>query len=940
MRRQVSRFVVISALTGFAVAGAAVPGAMGPAAAATPAATSAGGSDVTVSKTITRTQTDATGAELPAGTPGVESRSVTMTVSQTQNLRSRQSVDVTWKGAHPTGNVQGDPNSPLATNDEFPFVLLQCRGSDSTSVPVSEQLSPQTCWTQTGPQERMSQTPSTAFPAWRVDRYAAPDERTLHVNDPSPLPAGCDPYTGYATRRVPFVNVTGTTYYPDFASCTKQPPEALVVDNASQPGNTTYGITRPDGNGDAKFTMWSAQDNSSLGCSDIVKCSLVAVPVLGISCDVAATSLPAADRPPATKTAAVTKDCMSTGVFLPGQPSNSGGSPPALSVSGRLWWAASNWRNRITVPLTFAPADNICDLVSAKEPIDLYGSELMTQAMIQWRPAFCLDPKRTPFRHVQVGEPQAASLLDQSSIEAGLVSYPPQGGYTRPVVNAPVALSGFAISYAIDDAEGGSYKKLRMTPRLIAKLLTMSYPGAQWVQDEYAALHTNPLEMSLDPEFQALNPGITKGVANNISASTILSLSSDSDVLRSLTAYLNSDKETRAWLDGAPDPWGMKVNPSYAKIALPVQTWPQLDTFEPAKYYASGLNFCLKSSPAPYLPLIASPTIRMSNITFAMQFANATSQVDCIQPILGSTEGLKLAAGGRENPGFRFVLGLTSLADSARYALDTAALQTTVAAGTAAKFTNDTGRTFVSPTDAGLRSAGQLLTPNVKAGLWDLPIARIVTQDAAKAAYPGAMVVYAAVPTLGLPATDAQAYSALLRWAATTGQTPGTTNGTLPPGYLPLTAANGLQSLASYTALAATAVAEQKGAVPSILGSSAAAPTGGTTALGGTPGSGLFLGGPGGSGGLGLPIAPGASGAAGASPGGAAAAPAPGSAKSKAAAKAGPKPVALGPQRVATVSQDIGLAGTMARILFLVALVLGGAIPLTFGVRRLRSPRE
>jgi hypothetical protein len=936
MKRQARRFVVISALAGFALAGATVPGAIGPAAAATPAATSAGGSDVTVGKTITRTQTDATGAELPAGTPGVESRSVTMTVSQTQNLRSRQSVDVTWKGAHPTGNMQLDPNSPLGVNDEFPFVLLECRGNDSTSVPLSEQLSPQTCWTQTGPQERFSQTPSTAFPAWRVDRYAAPDERTFHVNDPSPLPAGCDPFTDYATRRVPFVSVAGTTYYPDGASCMAQPPEGLVVDNASQPGNTTYGITRPDGNGDTKFTMWSTQDNSSLGCSDTIKCSLVAVPVLGISCDVAATSLPAADRPSATKTAAVTKDCMSTGAYLPGQANY--GVPPALSVSGRLWWAASNWRNRITVPLTFAPADNICDLVSAKEPVDLYGSELMTQAMIQWRPAFCLDAKRTPFRHVQVGEPQAANLLDQSSIEAGLVSYPPQGGYTRPVVNAPVALSGFAISYAIDDVEGGSYKNLRMTPRLIAKLLTMSYPGERFVQDEYAALHTNPLDMSLDPEFQALNPGIKKGVNNNVSASTILSLSSDSDVMRSLTAYLNSDKETRAWLDGAPDPWGMKVNPNYAKIALPVQTWPQLDSFEPTKYYATGLNFCLQSSPAPFLPLIASPTIRMSNITLAMQFAFATSQVICVQPVLGSTQGLKLGAGGRENPGFRFVLGLTSLADSARYALDTAALQTTVAAGTPAKFTNDTGRTFVSPTDASLRSAGQLLAPDVKAGLWDLPVARIVTQDAAKAAYPGAMVVYAAVPTLGLPASDAQAYSALLRWAATTGQIPGTTNGTLPPGYLPLTAANGLQSLASYTAQAATAVAAQKGAVPSILGSSAAAPTGGTTALGGTPGSGFSLGGSGGSGGLGLPIAGGASGAAAASPGGAAAAP--GSAKPKAAAKDGPKPVALGPLRVATVSQDIGLAGTMARILFLVALVLGGAIPLTFGVRRLRSPRE
>jgi hypothetical protein len=934
MRRQVSRFVVISVLAGFALAGAAVPGAMGLAAAATPAATSATSSAVSVSKTITRTQLDANGHELPAGTPGVESRTVTMNVSQTQNLRSRQSVGVTWQGAHPTGNMKADVTSPLGVNDEFPFVLLECRGIDSTSVPLSEQISPETCWTQTGPQERFSQTSyATPFPAWRVDRYAQVSERTFHVNDPSPLPPGCDDYAYYPTRRNPFVSVAGVTYFPDGSSCTKQPPESLVVDNASQPGNTTYGITRPDGNGDTKFTMWSAQDNASLGCSETVKCSLVAVPVLGISCDVAAASLPTADRPLAATAAAVAKDCMSNGVYGPGEVFK--GPAPALSVSGRLWWAASNWRNRITVPLSFAPADNVCDLVGGKEPVDLYGSELMTQAMIQWRPVFCLDAKRTPIRHVQVGEPQAANLLAQSSIEAGLVTYGPDGGYNRPVVNAPVAFSGFAISYAIDDAEGGTYTKLRMTPRLLAKLLTMSYPGQVFVQSEYAALRGNPLEISLDPEFQALNPGIKKGVNNNVSASTILSLSSDSNVMRSLTDYITSDKEARAWLDGVPDPWGMKVNPNYVKITLPLQTWPQLDTFEPKSYYASGLNPCLQNSPVPYLPLIASPTIRMSNISFALQFANATSQVDCSEAAPGSTVGLKLVAGGRQAPSYRFVIGLTSLADSARYALDTAALQTTVAPGTAAKFTNDTGRTFVSPTDAGLRSAAQLLTPNVKAGLWDLPVARIVTQDAAKTAYPGAMVVYAAVPTQGLPAKDAQAYSTLLGWAAKTGQIPGTTNGTLPPGYLPLTASNGLGSLASYTALAATAVAEQKGAVPSILGSSAAAPTSGTAALGGTPGSGLSLGGPGGSGGLGLPIAPGV---AGASPGGAAVAP--GSAKSNAAAKSGPKPVALGPTRVATVSQNIGLAGTMARILFLVALVLGGAIPLTFGVRRLRSPRE
>ena len=371
----------------------------------------------------------------------------------------------------------------------------------------------------------------------------------------------------------------------------------------------------------------------------------------------------------------------SPGAYGPGQAFN--GTPPALSVSGRLWWTASNWRNRITVPLTFAPADDVCDVVGGKEGVDLYGSELMTQAMIQWRPAFCLDSRRTPFRHVQVGEPQAASLLSQSSIEAGLVSHPPDEGYGRPVVNAPVGFSGFAVTYAIDDALGAPYTTLRLTPRLLAKLLTMSYPGAELrAAGVRRAAHANPLDISLDPEFQALNPGIKKGVNNTVSASTMLSLSSDSDVVRALTTYLNADKEARAWLDGAADPWGMKVNPSYLKIKLPVQTWPQNDTFEPKEYYASGLNPCLQNSPVPYLPLIASPTIRMSNITFAMQFANSTSQVNCFEVQPGSTVGLKLYAGGRQNPGFRFVLGLTSLGDAARYALDTAALRLRAPRGT------------------------------------------------------------------------------------------------------------------------------------------------------------------------------------------------------------------------------------------------------------------
>jgi hypothetical protein len=90
------------------------------------------------------------------------------------------------------------------------------------------------------------------------------------------------------------------------------------------------------------------------------------------------------------------------------------------------------------------------------------------------------------------------------------------------------------------------------------------------------------------------------------------------------------------------------------------------------------------------------------------------------------------------------------------------------------------------------------------------------------------MVVYAAVPTSGLPALDASDYSKLLQFAATTGQTPGLGVGQLPPGYLPMTEANGLGALANYTWAAAADVAAQKGEVPSVtadLGTAGSSPT-------------------------------------------------------------------------------------------------------------------
>ncbi len=859
-----------------------------------------------------------------------ETRTVTLSVNQTKDLRSRQPVTVRWSGAHPTSAVVGDQSSPRAAQQEYPFVLLQCRGVDSPSAPAAEQLRPQTCWTQSPREERWQFDASTGFPPWRVDRFAAPQDRRQHVGDPDPFPADCTPQTYYTTRRLAFVDVAGTTFYPDPSACMPMPPEARNVDLADQPGNTTYGLTLPDGTGSAKFTMWTKEDNTSLGCSATVACALVAVPIIGISCDSAATDLPTADRPPARVAATVDQTCRADNDYAVGAPLSSAPTDPA--VRGELWSSESNWRNRITVPLTFAPPSSICDIAGGKAGVDLYGSELMAQATTQWRPVFCTDPQRTPFRHVQVGEPQARNLLTQGTIDAALLSTPPADGYGRPVVNAPVAFTGFAISYAVDDKDGKEYGRLRLTPRLLAKLMTMSYPAETFVQQEYQALSKNPLDMSRDKEFQALNPGIRDGVNAAESASTLLSLSSDSDVIHALTSYIGADPEARAWLDGKPDPWGMVVNPSYRGLALPVESWPLLDTFEPTKYYATKLNLCLADNPVPFLPQVAAPVSRLFQTSFALQFAISNSQVICPVLIAGQTEGLKLVALGREAPGYRFVLGVTSLGDAERYQLRTAALRTQVGAAASPSFSTAAGPNFVAPTGASLRAAAALLAPDETSGSWPVPYARISTDAEAAGAYPGALVVYAAVPTTGLTKDDATAYAAMLKWSVTSGQAPGPANGQLAAGFLPMTTANSLGALAAYTLTAADAVAAQQGQLPRLVPVQAKkpavkpptpSPSARATQAGAVA--------PEQAGPSAPPVpAPAATGAV--TPTVAVPGPAP-------ARRTKPVAAAAPASRFLTTSRDVGLAGLLVPAMLGLALVSGSAVSLRRAVRAVRARR-
>jgi len=782
------------------------------------------GSNLT--KTVTATRTHLVdGKDVP-----VESRTVSVTVSATTGLKDRQGIAVAWTGAHPTGGIYADPNVGSAARQEYPMVLLQCRGTDSVTVPAAQQVSPSTCWAPSEI-ERYTSNFGTAFPAWRVDRYGSVADRGQNPGTPSPRPASCGSVPA-SERWVHFTAANGADYPGGSLDCGGVPPEATAVDGTlSLPDNTTFAASDSSGSGSARFNIRDAQDNASIGCSDTIACALVAIPILGISCDVAGAAtpnLPSTDVPTVGAEADQAKaDCTQTGFYAPGALASSNAPHNQAAVSGSLWWSASNWRNRISFPLTLAKPGTACQQ-SGNSQVDVYGSELLIQATTQWQPGLCRSAVTAGFKHVQTGEPQARNLLGLKTIEAAFTSDPAMPGYSTPTAHAPVAVSGFAISYAVDDANQRSVAQLNLTPRLLAKLLTESYPAEIAIQSSYTytapgsktadtSMRRNPLNLSLDPEFIALNPGIRHGVPNTEGAATLLSIASDSDVVQALTSYINADNLARSWLDGTPDPWGMTVNPNYRGISLPVNSWPLLDTFEPRDWYVASQNQCLVDSPSAYLPLVAAPMSRLASISLTMQFAIQNSQTVCYQPFQGTSSGEKLVARGRQPGGFRFMLAVTSLGDAERFALNTASLQTNSVPGPDTEFTSAANRVFVAPTADSLAAAARTLKSDASSKSW--PIDYVKLRDgSANAAYPGLMVVYADVPTSGLPAADATSYSGFLSYVAGPGQIPGPAAGQLASGYLPITEANGLGQLARYTKAAAIAVGQQKGQVPTLDG--------------------------------------------------------------------------------------------------------------------------
>lgn len=724
----------------------------------------------TQTKTLTRVFDKADGRSVE-----MSSNTVTVRVDQTQNLRGRQRVRIQWSGAQPSGGRAVNPFGENGLAQEYPVVVMQCRGSDAPGARVK--VSPETCWTVSVAQRsRIAVTEGDAL--WTRDRDATEAQRERYTTSGDALPdaATCPDADKppFATHLTPFISAKGTVYQA--CNSSTMAPEAAV--GAAFPAAEVAAFTRTDGTGEVQFEVRSEAENESLGCSATAECSLVVIPINGLSCA----------APEGDKMSVADRLCRRTGQFAPGS-SNFRGDGVDQAVGPALWWSPSNWQNRFTVPLTFGLPPDTCEVMDSRAPTAFYGSELLAQASLQWAPAYCLSKDRFKYQHNQMSDEAGWNLMENGGGAAAAVSGPHKVRGTDPVAYAPTAVTGFSIGYVIDKPDNaGEVTDLKLTPRLIAKLMTQSYLGSE-LGREHPGLGKNPIALMSDPEFKKLNPGLS--TIDQEAGAALLNLSNSSDVISQLTEYLSTDAEAMAWIGGAPDPWGMVVNPAYRAISLPRSEWPLLDTYVPKTQ-----NDCRNANPTVYFSQIAAPVVNMRRIAEALLDGWPNVQTKCDWD--ASAEVWKVGRTDRQGYGTRFMLGVVSLGDSARYGLRNAALQTRP-------------NTYVAPTDASLAAAVKL-SSRQGSGLVPYTTSQQTLRKAGNA-YPGTMVVYTAARTRNLDKAEAAKVAQFIRISTSEGQVRGSGNGQLPEGFLPITSTGVTAKLHRSAQQAAEAIEAQKAAV-------------------------------------------------------------------------------------------------------------------------------
>jgi hypothetical protein len=554
-------------------------------------------------------------------------------------------------------------------------------------------------------------------------------------------------WTGFTPSSNPFYDPTSTDYPVMVAECDTAHPtqwsQCYGADNGGVQGafgpfgpeNTTYATSAPDGTGQTEIQILTSQENQFLGCSPRHACSLVIVPSQGGN--------------PFTSPINCSDHSLDTGGSDLGQFAFVSSTGPC------------SWRNRIVVPLRFAPLPANCPINNTA--FTVLGSPMMLRAMTQWRSYLCATANPlTIVYNASITEPAALQDVPLGLGDVALTTRPgPVSSGKFTYAYAPIGISAVSVAYWLDSPVTGlPVRTLKIDPRLLAKLLTQSYNF-----DNYGcgprtppqgigcdgAVDGNPTSLFADPEFQHLNPKVQSpnGFGSAFQVPTVMS--GHSDMTWEITRWIAHDPGGGGFMQGQFDPWGMHVNTNYLAVHYPTDSFTGQDNY-PIISHKFNPTFPLGGS----YNSVAGYQVQDSDPGTSWvkdQFGNFPR--DPVQP-----------------PGERALFAVLDQADASAYLFPTAELP------------NSKGK-YVAPS---LRSMAAALP-----ALVDSSAAQKVSKDIdynklAANAYPLTMVVYAMVPTHGVSAKKAAAIARFLKFITGPGQTPGFQPGQLPVGYLPLPA--------------------------------------------------------------------------------------------------------------------------------------------------------
>lgn len=566
-----------------------------------------------------------------------------------------------------------------------------------------------------------------------------------------------EPWIGYrrSAAAPPFTTADGKRY-----------PKGITdaPDYSALAPNEVLGETAPDGTGTAKFEVRDRNQLRSLGCAAGKPCSLVVIPVINPLRDGGAAA-----------------DYSDTNAYF------------GMQLS------ATNWNRRAVIPLDFAPQGAACPAANAS--LQITTSEVSENMVRRWQPRLC---------SVGVGGVAVAAavttLPDRATRESignglGDLAYVARPVPATGVVYAPLAGAGVVIAFNLTNPDTGRpFTRLNISPRIMAKLLTQSYCGVVCGEGSYpgdpnvahASGPPNPSDLARDPELLALNPQLVTGTGADrrslVYGANAPEVSfSDSDVFYRLTQWINADRAARAWLDGKPDEYGMTVNRTFLRWALPLDGPVKRDDYVlPRPIKDCGVATCPYGG-FNYLDLLNQFAPNMSTAASnVLQGWTSGTTVSRFDP-LGNLTGF-----GRVDPSTlpgtsRFILGVVSSAQAGAYGLDTAAIP-------------GPDGTYVTPTPAALSAAVAAATKDRRTGMWSVP-----PGAGGARAYPLTLIEHAVARKNGVTRNVAAAGSAFVRYAATDGQVVGTDLGQLPAGYVPVTARMARQAVDAAAVIAAAA---------------------------------------------------------------------------------------------------------------------------------------